>query len=122
MPGYDLQAGTASGQSVDCGQIIVTGSGTVKHVNQGQSGGGDPVVGGSYSPAGGGSASNPQPGDTLYLNNLSAQGSDGNWYNFPGTATFQDANGSQKKGYYHSASLEGQVGDWDCEDDGSGLP
>jgi hypothetical protein len=121
MPRYDLQAGT-SGSPVGCGNVIVSMSGGVTSINyrpQGQNGNGTAIPGAAYNAAGGGTATSPNPGDTLNLNNYQVTIGT-TTYTFGGTATFQDRNGNTPKGYYHLASLTGQVGDWDCADDGSG--
>jgi hypothetical protein len=127
MPSYDLQAGQANGTKIDCGNVVasMTGSNPVfKYLAQGQSGNGTTISTAVYSPSGGGTAMQPQPGDTLNLGGFRAQGTDNNWYTFSTTATFQNQNGSIKKGYYYSAATSpaGGLGDWDAADGGSGRP
>jgi hypothetical protein len=127
MPSYDLQGGNTDGTKTDCGNVVVSmsgGSPTIGYRPQGNTGTPTPIAGATYTsnPNGnGGTATSPKAGDQLFLNNYSVTIGT-TTYNFPGTGTFQDRNGSNPKGYYHSASLTGQVGDWDCADDGSGVP
>jgi len=125
MPSYDLQGGNADGTKTDCGNIIVSmagGNPNIAYRAQGQSGNGTTIPGATYTsnPNGnGGTATNPNPGDILFLNNYSVTIGT-TTYNFQGNAIFQDRDGSTPKGYYRAVSLTAQVGDWDCADDGSG--
>jgi hypothetical protein len=69
-----------------------------------------------YTSAGGGTAVNPAPGDTLNLNSYQVTVNNTN-YSFNGAGIFQNAVGSERKGYYHE-SLGGNPGDWDAADTG----
>jgi hypothetical protein len=116
MPNYNLvNNGTA------CGKLIITGGANNAVVNYNPPGGGGntSVPTAVYNPAGGGTASSPNPGDTLTLGTFTTAVG-GTTQNYPGTATFQNAQNGNPKGYYHLASRGpgGSVGDWDAADDG----
>ena len=119
MPRYDLQYKTATG-TVDCGNVIVSmagGSVSINYLAQGQSGNGVAIPNATYTAAGGGTATSPDPGDILNLAGYQVSVG-GTQYQFSGNGVYQNAQGVQPKGYYHSAGIGGGAGDWDASDSG----
>lgn len=122
MPTYDLQYETANGK-VDCGNVLVSMSGGSVSINyrpQGQGGNGVAIPNATYTAAGNGTATNPNPGDLLNLAGYQVTVGTTRCQ-FDGNGVFRNAQGSQKKGYYRAA-LAGDQGDWDASDGGSGEP
>ena len=121
MPRYDLQFTAATG-TVECGNVIVSMAGGSVSINfrpQGQGGNGAAIPNATYTAAGGGTAASPNPGDLLNL--AGYQVTVGTTQcQFNGNAVFQNAQGSQRKGYYRAAKLTDEQGDWDAADGGSG--
>ena len=69
MPTYDLQYKTQTG-TVDCGRVLVSmagGSVSINYKPQGQGGNGVAIPNATYTAAGGGTATSPNPGDLLNL-------------------------------------------------------
>ena len=121
MPSYDLQHATAGGGTTDCGNVLVSmagGSPSIKYLAQGQSGNGTTINGATYSNTGGGTAMQPQPGDTLNLNGFQATGADGNSYTFNNAATYRAPGNGQGGGYFTLPGITGGIDDWDAADPG----
>ena len=124
MPTYDLQYETANGK-VDCGKVIVSmagGSVSINYLPEGEGGNGVAIPNATYTAAGGGTATSPNPGDLLNLAGYKvAVGA--TQCQFNGNGVFQNAQGSQQpKGYYRADALSGDQGDWDASDGGGGNP
>ena len=118
MPRYDLQYETDNGK-VDCGNVIVSmagGSVSINYLAQGKGGNGVAIPNATYTDAGGGTATDPKPGDMLNLAGYEVTVG-ATQYQFKGKGVFQDARGSEKKGYYHRGPSDDQ-GDWDASDGG----
>ena len=108
MPVYSLLHKSADDSDwVDCGSVVVSAAG-VSYLPRGHKGGGTPIQGARFS----GKADKPVPGDTLFLNNYSATGSDGNQYTFDEDGTYQNAQPPENAGYYHVAGIGGDDDDW----------
>ena len=121
MPKYDLQYRTKNGIQ-DCGYVIVSmenGSVSINYLAQGRGGNGVAIPKATYTPAGGGTAMSPNPGDLLNLAEYKVSVG-GEEYQFDGDGVFRNAQGAQNKGYYRGAGITGGEGDWDASDGGSG--
>jgi hypothetical protein len=122
MPTYDLQYETANGK-VDCGKVLISTAGesvSINYLAKGKSGNGVAIPNATYTDAGGGTATSPNPGDLLNLAGYRVTVGT-TQCQFDGDGVFQNAQGSQKKGYYR-AELAGDQGDWDASDGGGGNP
>ena len=123
MPTYDLQFKTQTGTLVECGRVLVSMAGESVSINykpQGQGGNGVAIPNATYTAAGHGTATSPNPGDLLNLAGYQVTVG-GTQYQFNGNGVFQNAQGSQRKGYYRASKLTEEQGDWDAADGGSGL-
>lgn len=120
MPRYDLQYETENNRKVDCGEVIVSMSGgsvSINHLAKGKGGTGVAIPNATYTPAGGGTATSPNPGDLLNLAGYQVS-EGGTQCQFKGSGVFQNAQGPQPKGYYCGAGISGGEGDWDASDGG----
>jgi hypothetical protein len=122
MPNYDLQFKTQTG-TVECGRVLVSMAGGSVSINfrpQGQGGNGVAIPNATYTAAGGGTATSPSPGDLLNLAGYQVTVG-ATQCRFNGNAVFQNAQGSQRKGYYRANKLTEDQGDWDAADSGGPL-
>ena len=122
MPSYDLQHGTATGGTVDCGNLLVSNANnqtTISYLAQGQSGNGTTIPGAKYTAkaGGGGTALNPAAGDTMNLNGYQVTVGT-TVYTFSGDATYRDPGNGQGGGYFKAAGITGALDDWDAADQG----
>ena len=122
MPRYDLQHTTATGTATKCGSVVISNAGGSISINFVRCHGANVNATGvsigtaAYSPAGGGTALNPNAGDTLTLGGFQASGDDGNIYTFSLVATYRQPGNGSAGGYFTSPGIAGALDDWDAAD------
>ena len=123
MPSYDLQHGSAYGNT-DCGNLVISnagGSTTVTNIPQG-GGPGINVSTWTYTAkaGGGGTIMNPVPGDMLNLGSYTVTIGT-NTFSFSSNATYRAAVPGTPGGYFTAPGITAGLGDWDAADGGSGI-